>query len=60
MNKREVVELENSFLKFCKKSHDLGFKFVGLQSLELKHNSGTPNDVRARVTLNPNDFLKES
>jgi|AP95_1055475.scaffolds.fasta_scaffold74702_2 hypothetical protein len=59
MNKREVVELENSFLKFCKKAHDLGFEFISLQNLELRHNSSTPHDVGVRVILNPNDFLEE-
>ena len=60
MNKREVVELESSFLIFCKKAQDLGFKFTGLQSLKLQHNSSTPHDVRVRITLTPDDFLKEN
>ena len=60
MNKREVVELESSFLKFCKKANDLGFKFACLQSLDLQHNSSTPHDVGVRVTLKPDDFLNEN
>ena len=59
MNKREVVELESSFLKFCKKAHDLGFKFSCLQSLELQHNSSTPHNVGTRVRLDPEDFLND-
>ena len=60
MNKREVVELESSFLKFCKKAQDLGFTFAGLQSLKLQHNSSTPHDIGGQVTLTPDDFLKEN
>ena len=60
MNKREVVELESSFLKFCKKAQDLGFKFTGLESLKLQHNSSTPHDAGVRVTLIPDEFLKEN
>jgi hypothetical protein len=60
MNKCEVVELESSFLKFCKKAHDLGFKFAVLQSLELQHNSSSPHNVGTRVKLNPDDFLNEN
>ena len=59
MNKREVVELESSFLKFCKKANDLGFKFTGLQSLELQHNSSTPHNIGTRVRLTPEDILNE-
>lgn len=58
MNKKEIVELESSFLDFCSKATNLGYKFVGYNKLELQHNSETKNSMSGKVVLDPIEFTQ--
>lgn len=57
MNKRDVVELESAFLAFCNTAQGLGYRFTGLNKLELQHSSESENSMNGRVQLNPDDFV---
>jgi len=59
MNKKEVVELESSFLKFMEHAESLGFYFTSSSEIVAKHNTGTENQVNTEVRLRPNDYLKD-
>jgi len=58
MNKREVVELESSFLSFVLKAQELGYTFVYPSKLELQHSSESKNSMSGKVVLEALDFLE--
>lgn len=57
MNKRDIVELESAFLTFCKTAQELGFRFTGINKLELQHNSESEHAMNGHVKLDPQDFV---